>query len=161
MGAWVFIFLLKMYFPGALWTYSHYHINHGKHLTQNKSLQQSHSVMFLGFDLYPINFTDAKWSRPDVHTSKTNLPHLQIWLQNKPGKSLTIQSYGPYKKQAVGVCLTRLCAFLASAPQGAFPLEVGPMSPWGGDGNGWEWVNLTQMTIISTAVGKNPLEEME
>ena len=23
-----------------------------------------------------------------------------------------------------------------------------------------EWVNLTQMTIISTAVGKNPLEEM-
>ena len=24
-----------------------------------------------------------------------------------------------------------------------------------------EWVNLTQMTIISTAVGKNPLEEME
>ena len=30
-------------------------------------------------------------------------------------------------------------------------------------GNGYkmEWVNLTQMTIISTIVGKNPLEEME
>ena len=27
--------------------------------------------------------------------------------------------------------------------------------------NGLEWVNLTQMTIISTSVGKNPLEEME
>ena len=27
--------------------------------------------------------------------------------------------------------------------------------------NGLEWVNLTQMTIISTPVGKNPLEEME
>ena len=27
--------------------------------------------------------------------------------------------------------------------------------------NGLEWVNLTQMTIISTGVGKNPLEEME
>ena len=27
--------------------------------------------------------------------------------------------------------------------------------------NGLEWVNLTQMTIISTAVGKNPLEEIE
>ena len=26
--------------------------------------------------------------------------------------------------------------------------------------NGLEWVNLTQMTIISTTVGKNPLEEM-
>ena len=25
----------------------------------------------------------------------------------------------------------------------------------------WKWVNLTQMTIISTTVGKNPLEEME
>ena len=27
--------------------------------------------------------------------------------------------------------------------------------------NGLEWVNLTQMTIISSMVGKNPLEEME
>ena len=27
--------------------------------------------------------------------------------------------------------------------------------------NGQEWVNLTQLTIISTTVGKNPLEEME
>ena len=27
--------------------------------------------------------------------------------------------------------------------------------------NGPEWVNLTQMTIISTTVGKNPIEEME
>ena len=24
-----------------------------------------------------------------------------------------------------------------------------------------EWVNLTQMTIISTTVGRNPLKEME
>ena len=27
--------------------------------------------------------------------------------------------------------------------------------------NGLEWVNLTQMTIIYTTVGRNPLEEME
>ena len=27
--------------------------------------------------------------------------------------------------------------------------------------SGLEWVNLTQMTIISINVGKNPLEEME
>ena len=27
--------------------------------------------------------------------------------------------------------------------------------------HGLEWVNLTQMTIISTTVGRNPLEEME
>ena len=27
--------------------------------------------------------------------------------------------------------------------------------------NGLEWVNLTQMTIISTTVGRSPLEEME
>ena len=27
--------------------------------------------------------------------------------------------------------------------------------------NGLEWVNLTQMTIISTTVGRNPLEEVE
>ena len=30
-----------------------------------------------------------------------------------------------------------------------------------GDQDGLEWVNLTQMTIISTTVGKNPLEEMK
>ena len=27
--------------------------------------------------------------------------------------------------------------------------------------NGLEWVNLTQMTIMSTTFGKNPLQEME
>ena len=27
--------------------------------------------------------------------------------------------------------------------------------------NGMEWVNLTQMTIIYTTMGKNPLEEMK
>ena len=27
--------------------------------------------------------------------------------------------------------------------------------------NGLKWVNLTQMTIISTTVDRNPLEEME
>ena len=27
--------------------------------------------------------------------------------------------------------------------------------------NGLEWVNLTQMTIISTTEGRNPLEETE
>ena len=27
--------------------------------------------------------------------------------------------------------------------------------------NGLEWVNLTQMTIISTTVGRNPSDEME
>ena len=25
----------------------------------------------------------------------------------------------------------------------------------------WKWANLIQMTIISTTVGKNPVEEME
>ena len=27
--------------------------------------------------------------------------------------------------------------------------------------NGLEWVNLTQMTIISTTAGRNPIEETE
>ena len=33
-------------------------------------------------------------------------------------------------------------------------LEIGELK-WTG------WVNLTQMTIISTTVGRNPIEEME
>ena len=32
---------------------------------------------------------------------------------------------------------------------------------WTVNENRLDWVNLTQMTIISTSVGKNPLEEME
>ena len=32
---------------------------------------------------------------------------------------------------------------------------------WTGKKNGLEWVNLTQMTIISTTVGRHPFEEME
>ena len=32
---------------------------------------------------------------------------------------------------------------------------------WLGLGLGLEWENLIQMTLISTTVGKNPLEEME
>ena len=27
--------------------------------------------------------------------------------------------------------------------------------------NGLEWVNLSQITILTTTLGKNPLEEME
>ena len=27
--------------------------------------------------------------------------------------------------------------------------------------NGLEWMNLTQMTILSTTVGRNPIEETE
>ena len=41
------------------------------------------------------------------------------------------------KKQAVGVCLTSLAAYLGSAPQGrssSAPLLVGPMSPLGEGG---------------------------
>ena len=30
-----------------------------------------------------------------------------------------------------------------------------------GEQNGLEWVNLTQMTIISTTVDRNPIEEMK
>ena len=32
---------------------------------------------------------------------------------------------------------------------------------WLGLGLGLEWENLIQMTLISTTVGENPLEEME
>ena len=32
---------------------------------------------------------------------------------------------------------------------------------WNDLADGLEWVNLTQMTIIYTTVGRNPLEEME
>ena len=42
------------------------------------------------------------------------------------------------------------------------PLRI-TLDPLGLDPSkdGLEWVNLTQMTIISTTVDKNPLEEME
>ena len=40
-------------------------------------------------------------------------------------------------------------------------LELKPKETCPFHHRGLEWVNLTQMTIISTTVGKNPLEEME
>ena len=42
------------------------------------------------------------------------------------------------------------------------PLRI-TLDPLGLDPSkdGLEWVNLTQMTIISTTVSKNPLEEMK
>ena len=42
------------------------------------------------------------------------------------------------------------------------PLRI-TLDPLGLDPSkdGLEWVNLTQMTIVSTTVGKNLLEEME
>ena len=43
-------------------------------------------------------------------------------------------------------------------------LELGMEQHTGSKSENWnelEWVNLTQMTIISTTVGRNPLEEME
>ena len=42
------------------------------------------------------------------------------------------------------------------------PLQI-TLDPLGLDPSedGLEWVNLTQMTIISTTVDRNPLEEME
>ena len=36
-----------------------------------------------------------------------------------------------------------------------------PMNSMKRQKDGLKWVNLTQMTIISTTVGKNPLEEMK
>ena len=40
-------------------------------------------------------------------------------------------------------------------------LEIMPQKRCHFHYRGLEWVNLTQMTIISTTVGRNPLEEME
>ena len=53
------------------------------------------------------------------------------------------------------------CSLLGSSVHGIFQARV---LEWGAiafSENGLEWVNLTQMTIISTIVGKNHLEEME
>ena len=51
-----------------------------------------------------------------------------------------------------------MCLFQFQFPQGIC-LGVGLLGHMGFIG--LEWVILTQMTIISTTVGKNPLEEME
>ena len=53
------------------------------------------------------------------------------------------------------------CSLPGSSIHGIFQVRV---LDWGAiafSENGLEWVNLTLMTIISTTVVKNPLEEME
>ena len=53
------------------------------------------------------------------------------------------------------------CSLPGSSIHGIFQARV---LEWGAiafSQNGLEWVNLTQMTIMSTTVGTNPSEEME
>ena len=49
-----------------------------------------------------------------------------------------------------------------SIPQlGRSPGPTRLLCPWDSQARTLEWVNFTQMTIISTTVGWNPLEDME
>ena len=53
------------------------------------------------------------------------------------------------------------CSLPGSSIHGIFQARV---LQWGAiafSENGWEWVNLIQLAIVSTTVGKNALEEME
>ena len=51
-------------------------------------------------------------------------------------------------------------AHQAPPPMGFSRREYWSGVPLPSPQNGLEWVNLTQMTFISTTVGRNPLEEM-
>ena len=53
------------------------------------------------------------------------------------------------------------CSLPGSSVHGIFQARVLEWDAIAFSENGLEWVNLTQMTIISTIVGKNHLEEME
>ena len=69
------------------------------------------------------------------------------------------------ESEVAQLCLTLSdpmdCSLPSSSAHGIFQARE---LDWGAiafSKNGLEWVNLTQMTIISTTVGKYPLEEME
>ena len=53
------------------------------------------------------------------------------------------------------------CSLPGSSAHGVFQARVLEWVAIAFSENGLEWVNLTQMTVISTTVGKNPLDEMK
>jgi len=73
----------------------------------------------------------------------------------------TVKSFGKVNKAEIDVFLELSCFF--DDPADAGNLIAGSSAFSKTSLNIWklEWVNLTQMTIISTTVGRNPLEEME
>ena len=77
-----------------------------------------------------------------------------VYLQGKPFNIMVIQAYAPTsnaEEAEVEWFYEDLQDLLELTPQKRCPFHY----------RGLEWVNLTQMTIISTTVDKNALEEME
>ena len=69
------------------------------------------------------------------------------------------------EKEVAQSCLTLRdpmdCSLPGSSAHGIFQARVLEWVAIAFSENGLEWVNLTQMTVISTTVGKNPLDEMK
>ena len=79
---------------------------------------------------------------------------ISVCLQGKPFNIRVIQVYAPTsnpKEAEVEQFYEDLQDLLEITPKKICPFHY----------RGLEWVNLTQMTIISTTVGRNPSEEME
>ena len=75
-----------------------------------------------------------------------------LCFQGKPFNITVIQVYAPTSNSEEAERFYEdQQGLLELVPQNRCPFHY----------RGLEWVNLTQMTIISTIVGKNPLEEME
>ena len=79
---------------------------------------------------------------------------ISVRLQGKPFNITVIQAYAPTsntEEAEVEWFYEDIKNLLELTPQKRCIFHY----------RGLEWLNLTQMTIISTTVGRNPLEEME
>ena len=73
----------------------------------------------------------------------------------------TVKGFGIVNKAEIDVFLEVSCFFhdpadVGNLISGSSAFSKTSLNIWN-----LEWVSLTQMTIISTTVGRNPLEEME
>ena len=73
-----------------------------------------------------------------------------LWQQNLPSKNVRMGCHFLSQEIFLGIKLGSPTLQVDS-----LPTELPGKSP-----NGLEWVDLIQMTIMSTTVGKNPLEKM-
>ena len=117
-------------------------IDHYSHYCEQESLRRNRVVLLV----------NKRVQNAVLGCNLKNNRMISVHFQGKSFNITAIQVYAPTSNtEEVEQFYEDLQDLREITPQKRCPFHY----------RGLEWVNLTQMAIISTTVGKNPLEEME